>query len=59
MIKILKSLLCNHSFKLHRITSGDENNYSIPYRKVEKCVHCNRLRYTVATDEDFDNYRLS
>jgi len=35
------------------MTYGDENNYSLPNRKVEKCNICNSTRYAEMTDEDW------
>lgn len=50
---VVKTFTCNHQFDFHRVTSGDENNYSIPNRKVEKCNICNSFRYSEMTDEDW------
>lgn len=58
MKKILKALFCNHNFKFYRVTSGDENNYSIPNRKVEKCFNCERFKYSEMTDKDWLEYDL-
>lgn len=53
MLNFFKQLFCNHEYDFHRCTFGDENNRSIPNRKVEKCKICNYEKYDEMTDEDW------
>lgn len=52
-MNFFKQLFCKHKYDFHRMTYGDENNYSLPNRKVEKCNICNSTRYAEMTDEDW------
>lgn len=56
MKSIIKRLFCTHDFNFYRVTSGDENNYAIPNRKVEKCAICGNLKYSQMTDKDWLEY---
>lgn len=56
--KILSKLFCNHDFRFYRVTFGDENNSSLPNRKVEKCPHCGSCRNKEMTDKDWLEFDL-
>lgn len=56
MKKLLKSFFCNHKYNFHRIIFGDQINYSLPDRKVERCFNCGKFKYSEMTDKDWIEY---
>lgn len=53
----LRRLFCKHDFVFHRVTGGDENIYSLPYRKIVVCTKCNSFGRDVMTEKDWEEYK--